>query len=102
MRLEPFDRPPGLLQRIAWWMSRRQLGGVMSPLKVIYARAPHLSLLSYRRGLIVELTEPGRQRLEEILPAHFATLEAHLWSVLTPRELEQLSDLMRKVRDANA
>jgi AhpD family alkylhydroperoxidase len=26
--------------RIAYWLSRRQLGRVMSPLKVIYARAP--------------------------------------------------------------
>lgn len=43
MRLEPIDKPPGLLLRIAYGLSRRQLGGVMSPLKVIYARAPKLT-----------------------------------------------------------
>lgn len=43
MRLEPIDKPPGLLLRLAYWLSRRQLGGVMSPLKVIYARAPKLT-----------------------------------------------------------
>ena len=40
MRLEPIEKPRGLLMRIAYWLSRRQLGRVMSPLKVIYARAP--------------------------------------------------------------
>jgi AhpD family alkylhydroperoxidase len=43
MRLAPIDRPRSLKLRIAYWLSRRQLGGVMAPLKVIYARAPHLS-----------------------------------------------------------
>ena len=43
MRFEPIEKPRGLLMRIAYWLSRRQLGGVMSPLKVIYARAPHLT-----------------------------------------------------------
>jgi AhpD family alkylhydroperoxidase len=43
MRLEPIDEPRSLFLRIAYWLSRRQLGGVMSPLKVIYARAPKLT-----------------------------------------------------------
>ena len=43
MRLAPIERPGSLRLRIAYWLSRRQLGGVMSPLKVIYARAPHLT-----------------------------------------------------------
>jgi hypothetical protein len=49
MRLAPIEKPPGLLLRIAYWLSRRQLGGVMSPLKVIYARAPSLSWTSRSR-----------------------------------------------------
>ncbi len=40
MRLEPIEKPQGLFMRIAYWLSRRQLGRVMSSLKVIYARAP--------------------------------------------------------------
>jgi AhpD family alkylhydroperoxidase len=46
MRLEPIEKPRGLLLRIAYWLSRRQLGGVMSPLKVIYARVPKLAWTS--------------------------------------------------------
>ena len=40
MRLEPIEKPRGFFMRIAYWQSRRQLGRVMSSLKVIYARAP--------------------------------------------------------------
>jgi AhpD family alkylhydroperoxidase len=44
MRLAPIEKPPGLLMRIAYWLSRRQLGAVISPMKLIYARAPRLAL----------------------------------------------------------
>lgn len=42
MRLAPIERPESLLVRIGYWLSKRQLGAVMSPMKVIYARAPRL------------------------------------------------------------
>ena len=61
-------------------------------------RKPHES---DRRGLVVELTANGRRTLERILPAHLASLENRLWSVLTKAELKQLSSIMRKIRDAN-
>ena len=54
MRLEPIEKPKGMVLRIAHWMSRRNLGAVMSPLKVIYARAPHLAMLSHRMAQITE------------------------------------------------
>ncbi len=40
MRLEPIDRPPSLLARIAARVMRRQLGKVMMPARVIYNRVP--------------------------------------------------------------
>lgn len=42
MRLAPIEHPRSLLVRIAYWVSKRQLGAVMSPMKVIYARVPRL------------------------------------------------------------
>ena len=42
MRLEPIERPSSLLVRLAYLVSKRQLGAVMTPMKVIYARAPRL------------------------------------------------------------
>jgi AhpD family alkylhydroperoxidase len=42
MRLAPIDKPDSLLVRLAYWLSKRQLGGVMSPMKVLYARVPRI------------------------------------------------------------
>ncbi len=44
MRLTAIEKPPGLLMRIAYFLSRRQLGTVIRPLKLIYARAPLLAI----------------------------------------------------------
>ncbi|MCU0436124.1 MAG: carboxymuconolactone decarboxylase family protein [Bacteroidia bacterium] len=38
--LAPLERPSGLFMRIAYAMSRRMLGKVITPLKVVYARLP--------------------------------------------------------------
>ncbi len=56
MRLEPIEKPRGLFLRLLYWLSRRQLGGVMSPLKVIYARAPKLA---WSAGVIARTDEKG-------------------------------------------
>ena len=47
MRLAPIDEPSGLVPRIAAWMTRRRLGKVMAPMRVIYPRFPALYQLSY-------------------------------------------------------
>jgi alkylhydroperoxidase family enzyme len=47
MRLEPIERPPGLMMRMAFWMMRRQFGKVMMPMKVLVARMPGALRLSY-------------------------------------------------------
>lgn len=47
MRIQPIEKPRGLGMRIAWWLSRRRLGVVMTPLKVIYARAPGFMRAGY-------------------------------------------------------
>jgi len=40
MYLEPIERPKHWLARIAYWITRRQMGKVISPMKVAYARVP--------------------------------------------------------------
>ena len=42
LRLAPIDRPGGLLLRFFNWVSRRMLGKVIMPARVIYARMPTL------------------------------------------------------------
>jgi alkylhydroperoxidase family enzyme len=47
MRLQPIEKPKGLMMRIAYWMTRRQLGKVMTPMKVIYPRMPGAMKVAY-------------------------------------------------------
>jgi len=47
MRLEPIEKPKGLMMRIAYWMTRRQFGKVMTPMKVVIARMPGALRLTY-------------------------------------------------------
>ncbi len=40
MRLEPIDKPKGMMMRFAHWGTRRAFGKVMTPIKVVNARMP--------------------------------------------------------------
>jgi AhpD family alkylhydroperoxidase len=39
-RLTPIERPKKLWLKLAYWFSKRQLGKVISPMKIIFARLP--------------------------------------------------------------
>jgi len=56
MRLAPIDRPKGLLMKIAYWMSRRQMGAVISPLKTVYSRSSRIARVGFS---IVRTLESG-------------------------------------------
>lgn len=47
MRLERIEKPRGLMMRLAFFMTRRQFGKVMTPVKVLYPRMPGAMRLSY-------------------------------------------------------
>ena len=47
MRLEPIEQPTTLMMRLAYWMTRRQLGKVLTTMKVLYPRVPGLMKLSW-------------------------------------------------------
>ncbi|PCJ56996.1 MAG: hypothetical protein COA73_11245 [Candidatus Hydrogenedentota bacterium] len=74
MRLEPITRPTGLTMRIAFWMSKRQLGKVMTPLSVVYARVPPAMKMGYG---ISKFTKSGLtldRELTLILQTHTAQI----------------------------
>jgi AhpD family alkylhydroperoxidase len=56
MRLDPIDRPPTLLARVAAVMMRRQLGKVITPARVIYNRVPRMYNVSWQ---LVRLQRDG-------------------------------------------
>ncbi len=54
MRLAPIEQPRQLIARIFYWVSKRRLGKVMTPARVVYARVPALFRLAYHEASIVE------------------------------------------------
>jgi DNA-binding MarR family transcriptional regulator len=52
-----------------------------------------------RRGLLAVLTDRGRSVLASSAPCHVADLERLLGGALDERELDQLTGLLRRVRD---
>lgn len=50
------------------------------------------------RVAYAELTDAGHDIVAGILPAHIATIERYYTGALTPRQLDQLTDALRRVR----
>src|SRR6478672_7807140 len=74
LRLAPIERPRSFIVRFFNWLVRKQLGKVMMPAKVIYARFPSLlwrSLPLYHlldRGLSIE------RELRHLIEVHVASV----------------------------
>jgi len=54
MRLSAVENPKSLMVRFAYWMSRRRLGKVMTPLKSVFARIPKTILVQYGITRVLE------------------------------------------------
>ena len=65
-KLAPIENPPGLMMKLVYWLSRRQYGKVMTPIKVISARLP----VSF--GMFLAKLEKLEQKYQ--LPKHIALL----------------------------
>ncbi len=65
-KLAPIEQPSGLMMKFVYWMSRRQFGKVMTPLKVIFARLP----TSF--GMYVQKLEKLERKYQ--LPKYLAVL----------------------------
>jgi alkylhydroperoxidase family enzyme len=48
MRLEPVEKPRGLLLKLAYWISRRRFGKVPANMTVLYGNAPNLAWAGYQ------------------------------------------------------
>src|SRR5437867_6811682 len=75
MRVSPIEKPAGLVTRLACWMSKRQLGKVMTPMKVVFARIPGTIFSEYSLVRVLEgnklKVDPG---LRLLVQTHVATL----------------------------
>ena len=60
-RLAPIDHPDSVKMKLAYWLTRRKMGKVITPMKVVTARLPQSLRLSYEMNKVEEnlSLEPG-------------------------------------------
>lgn len=51
-RLEPIENPEGLKTKLAYWLTRKQMGKVITPMKVVTARIPKSLRLAYEMSKV--------------------------------------------------
>ena len=54
------------------------------------------------RGVLLVLTDTGRELLERLAPVHVESVRRHWFDALTPELVEALGEAMSRVRDADA
>lgn len=74
MRLTPIEKPRGLMLRLAYRMSRKRVGKVISPLKVVYARVPASLKLGYAVNTFMERGLTLEPELRLLIQTHVAQL----------------------------
>ncbi len=57
--LAPVENPQGLIRKLAYSMSRRQFGKVLTPLKVVYARLPTAFGLNIHSDMLCDISRRG-------------------------------------------
>lgn len=78
MRLEPIERPRGLMMRLAYWMIRRRFGKVITPMKVVTARVPKSMRVTYEISKMMEHGFSLDKDLQFLLHTHIAQVnECH-------------------------
>jgi len=74
MRIGTVEKPKSWMVRFAYWMSRRKLGKVMTPLKAVYARMPKTILVEYGIMRVLENGLSIDRSLQFLVQHHVASL----------------------------
>jgi AhpD family alkylhydroperoxidase len=72
MRLQPVEQPKGLMLRFAFWMTRRKIGKVITPLKVVTARVPQSLRMTYEISKMAENGFSLDRELQFLLHTHIS------------------------------
>jgi alkylhydroperoxidase family enzyme len=72
MRLEPIERPRGLMMRFASWMMRRKFGKVITPFKVVQTRVPKSMRAFYEISKMMEHGFSLDMELQFLLHTHIS------------------------------
>jgi alkylhydroperoxidase family enzyme len=78
MRIQPVERPGGLMMRFASWMMRRKFGKVITPFRVVQARVPSSMRASYEISKMMEHGFSLDKELQFLLHTHISVVnECH-------------------------
>lgn len=72
-RLAPIEHPDKLKTRAAYWLARRRMGTVITPMKVIHARMPQSLRLAYEMNKVEHSLSLGSD-LRILVKSYVATL----------------------------
>lgn len=72
MRLQPIEQPRGVMLRLAYWMTRRRFGKVITPVKVVTARVPKSMRVSYEISKMMEHGFSLGKELQFLLHTHIS------------------------------
>ncbi|PSR52517.1 hypothetical protein AHMF7605_02745 [Adhaeribacter arboris] len=73
MKLKPVDKPKSILLKIAYFLSKREFGKVIAPLRYIYARSTPIMMASYKI-----ITTENKLRLPKEIKILIRYYTAHL------------------------
>lgn len=73
-RLTPIESPANPFMKLAYWLSRRKVGKVISPLKVVYSRLPLPFAMWMNKMLSMEKKLPLSEELRLLVRTHVAQL----------------------------
>lgn len=107
MRLQPVEHPRGLMMKLAYWMTRRRFGKVITPLKVVNARVPKSMRVSYEISKMMEHGFSLDKQLQALLHTHISQVNqcqfcidiSEAWVVSEGGSLEKLRKLSRYRED---
>jgi AhpD family alkylhydroperoxidase len=107
MRLQPVEHPRGLMMKLAYWMTRRKFGKVITPLKVVNARVPKSMRVSYEISKMMEHGFSLDKQLQALLHTHISQVNqcqfcidiSEAWVVSKGGSLEKLRKLSRYRED---
>ena len=74
MRLTPIEYPSTLMLRIAYWMTKRAYGRVITPMKVVYARMPKVLPMSRAMAKFAHSGLRLDQSLVSLICTHVASI----------------------------
>lgn len=74
MRLPPIDQPRGLMLRVAYWMTQRAYGRVITPMKVVCARMPKVLRMSRAMAEFMQKGLRLEKSLVSLICTHVASI----------------------------